>query len=139
MMALFGGLGSALQEAILIGVIVVVSTLLILLGVEHWELTSLKKDYTTLQGNYAGCQASNVQFKSSVEAQNKAIGEIKRAADLRVAEQKAMGDRKAAAARKAAIAEYQAAEARTKVAPADPKDLCGSAQKSNAAYLKEQQ
>lgn len=139
MMALFGGLGAALQEAILIGAAVIILTLIALLGVEHYQLTSLREDYTTLQGNYAGCQASNAQFKSSVEAQNKAIGEIKRAADLRVAEQKAMGDRKAAEARRKALAEYQAAEARAKAAPSDPKDLCGSAQKSNEAYLKEQQ
>src|SRR5665213_70983 len=137
-MALFGGLGAAFQEAILIGVMVVVSVLLVLLGVEHYQLTSLRKDYTSLQGTYAACAASNVQFKSAVEAQNKAIAEIKTAADIKMAEQKALGDRRLAAAKQKAAGEYQAALSRMAAPPVDPKDLCGSAQKSNAAYLKEQ-
>lgn len=127
-----------LTQYLAIGAAAVVAVLLILLGVEYFEIESLKKEATALIEKNAACQASNVQLEQSLGKQNKAVADAVAAGKREVAAAIAAGVAAAKAGQSAAKADYDRAlaeQARKKPAGADLAALCNAARNDNAAWL----
>lgn len=132
------GLSNAVIEAILVVCVALLLAAVTIAAVEHFQVKSLQADLATLTKKNAACEAESAQRGSALETQTKAVNQARADAQRALDEQKARAAKTIAAATKAAAAGGYA-RARTELAkqkPKDQNDLCPSAQRENADFIR---